>query len=152
MWPFTKHPPGTVRCSFCNKHQNDVRKLIAGPGVYICDECIALCNDIIAEELGEREEAQRNEEAGSGAALLGLSLACKAEGEPPGPLSLLRATSAARASCRGAGSRLALRCMLRRHPRRVGTGFEGLSVRPRAASPKSSPSSVSTGHRRTSLK
>src|SRR3989442_12631645 len=49
--------------------------------------------------------------------------------ESPGAL---RATSAARASCRGAGSRLPLRCMLRHHPRRVGTGFEGLSLRPRA--------------------
>ena len=83
MWPFAKHPPGTLRCSFCNKHQNDVRKLIAGPGVYICDECIALCNDIIAEELGEREEAQRNEEAGSGAALLDSPSHAKPRVSPP---------------------------------------------------------------------
>jgi len=69
MWPFTKHPPGTLRCSFCHKHQNDVRKLIAGPSVYICDECIALCNDIITEEFEEREEAERKEEAGRGASL-----------------------------------------------------------------------------------
>ncbi len=47
---------GVLRCSFCNKTQNEVKKLIAGPGVYICDECIELCNDIIAEEK-EREEA-----------------------------------------------------------------------------------------------
>jgi len=39
-------------CSFCGKSQRDVRKLIAGPTVYICDECIGLCNDIIAEEDG----------------------------------------------------------------------------------------------------
>jgi len=39
-----------LRCSFCNKDQNDVRKLIAGPTVFICDECIELCNDIIREE------------------------------------------------------------------------------------------------------
>ena len=40
-----------VRCSFCNKPQSQVRKLIAGPnGAYICDECIALCEDIIREE------------------------------------------------------------------------------------------------------
>jgi len=38
---------GTLKCSFCGKSQNDVRKLIAGPTVYICDECIELCNDII---------------------------------------------------------------------------------------------------------
>lgn len=41
---------GTLTCSFCGKTQKDVKKLIAGPGVYICDECIDLCNDIIAEE------------------------------------------------------------------------------------------------------
>jgi ATP-dependent Clp protease ATP-binding subunit ClpX len=46
---------GTVlRCSFCGKSQDEVRKLIAGPTVYICDECIALCNEIIAEEAEER--------------------------------------------------------------------------------------------------
>ena len=43
-------------CSFCGKSQKEVKKLIAGPTVYICDECIGLCNDIIAEE-DEREEA-----------------------------------------------------------------------------------------------
>lgn len=41
---------GSLQCSFCGKTQKDVKKLIAGPGVYICDECIDLCNDIIAEE------------------------------------------------------------------------------------------------------
>lgn len=41
---------GTLRCSFCGKGQKEVKKLIAGPGVYICDECIDLCNDIIVEE------------------------------------------------------------------------------------------------------
>ncbi|MBI2890934.1 MAG: ATP-dependent Clp protease ATP-binding subunit ClpX [Nitrospirae bacterium] len=45
---------GLLVCSFCGKSQNEVRKLIAGPTVYICDECIELCNDIIAE--GERED------------------------------------------------------------------------------------------------
>lgn len=45
---------GSLSCSFCGKTQKDVKKLIAGPGVYICDECIDLCNDIIAEEK-ERE-------------------------------------------------------------------------------------------------
>jgi len=47
---------GTLRCSFCGKGQKEVKKLIAGPGVYICDECIDLCNDIIDEEK-ERETA-----------------------------------------------------------------------------------------------
>lgn len=45
-----------LKCSFCNKTQNQVRKLIAGPGVYICDECIDLCNEIIDEELKEEKE------------------------------------------------------------------------------------------------
>ncbi len=38
-------------CSFCGKSQHEVKKLIAGPSVFICDECIALCNDIIRDEL-----------------------------------------------------------------------------------------------------
>ena len=50
------HHHGNLSCSFCGKGQREVRKLIAGPTVYICDECIKLCNDIIAEE-SEREEA-----------------------------------------------------------------------------------------------
>jgi ATP-dependent Clp protease ATP-binding subunit ClpX len=44
-----------LSCSFCGKSQKEVKKLIAGPTVYICDECIELCNDIIAEEYGEEE-------------------------------------------------------------------------------------------------
>ena len=43
-------------CSFCGKSQHEVRKLIAGPSVFICDECVELCNDIIREELDERTE------------------------------------------------------------------------------------------------
>mgnify|MGYP000178548166 CR=1 FL=1 len=42
-----------LKCSFCGKTQKQVKKLIAGPGVYICDECIELCNEIIVEELAE---------------------------------------------------------------------------------------------------
>ena len=49
---------GNLFCSFCGKNQDEVRKLIAGPSVYICDECIELCNDIIAEE-NEREAITR---------------------------------------------------------------------------------------------
>ncbi len=49
---------GNLFCSFCGKNQDEVRKLIAGPSVYICDECIELCNDIIAEE-NEREAISR---------------------------------------------------------------------------------------------
>ncbi|WP_321531024.1 ATP-dependent Clp protease ATP-binding subunit ClpX [uncultured Desulfuromonas sp.] len=46
---------GDLTCSFCGKSQDDVKKLIAGPSVYICDECIDLCQEIIAEELGAQE-------------------------------------------------------------------------------------------------
>lgn len=47
----TRKQDNTLRCSFCGRKQSDVRKLIAGPMVYICDECVGLCNEIIAEEL-----------------------------------------------------------------------------------------------------
>ncbi|EPR37598.1 ATP-dependent Clp protease ATP-binding subunit clpX [Desulfovibrio sp. X2] len=51
---------GDLRCSFCGKNQEDVQRLIAGPDVYICDECVSLCNEIIAQEsvTEEREEGQ----------------------------------------------------------------------------------------------
>jgi ATP-dependent Clp protease ATP-binding subunit ClpX len=51
------HGSGNLSCSFCGKSQKEVKKLIAGPTVYICNECIELCNDIIAEEV-EKEEPQ----------------------------------------------------------------------------------------------
>lgn len=52
----------TLHCSFCNKSQNEVRKLIAGPSVFICDECVDLCNDIIREEMeSSAKEAIRTE-------------------------------------------------------------------------------------------
>ena len=51
--PSPEGPPAL--CSFCGKSQDEVRKLIAGPTVYICDECIDLCNDIIAEECEQEE-------------------------------------------------------------------------------------------------
>ncbi len=58
--------PEVLRCSFCGKTQDEVKKLIAGPGVYICDECIRLCDEIIAEDdkenLGALEEAPKPEE------------------------------------------------------------------------------------------
>jgi len=68
-WAQTIHPPEAkvfmandsvtgdneklLYCSFCGKSQNEVRKLIAGPSVFICDECVDLCNDIIREEVQE---------------------------------------------------------------------------------------------------
>ena len=47
-------------CSFCGKSQHEVRKLIAGPSVFICDECVELCNDIIREELEDKGQAARS--------------------------------------------------------------------------------------------
>ncbi|WP_188206336.1 ATP-dependent protease ATP-binding subunit ClpX [Alkalibacillus aidingensis] len=47
---------GQLKCSFCGKTQDQVRKLVAGPGVYICDECIDLCTEIVEEELGTVEQ------------------------------------------------------------------------------------------------
>lgn len=47
-----------LHCSFCGKPQEQVRKLVAGPGVYICDECIELCSEIVVEELGGEEEIE----------------------------------------------------------------------------------------------
>ncbi|HLR67126.1 ATP-dependent protease ATP-binding subunit ClpX [Virgibacillus alimentarius] len=52
---------GQLKCSFCGKGQDQVRKLVAGPGVYICDECIDLCTEIVEEELGTEEETELKE-------------------------------------------------------------------------------------------
>ncbi|MCA9693849.1 MAG: AAA family ATPase, partial [Myxococcales bacterium] len=49
---------GNLSCSFCGKSQKEVKKLIAGPSVYICDECISLCNDILAEEVQKEERSE----------------------------------------------------------------------------------------------
>ena len=58
-----KNFDGEIRCSFCNKSQNQVKKLIAGPaGVYICDECVEICEDILEEELEEEEETVLQEQ------------------------------------------------------------------------------------------
>ena len=56
-----KHDEGKLLyCSFCGKSQHEVRKLIAGPSVFVCDECVELCNDIIREELEEKQERSRD--------------------------------------------------------------------------------------------
>lgn len=47
-----------LKCSFCGKSQKQVKKLIAGPGVYICDECVDLCNEIIEEEFAEKGDVR----------------------------------------------------------------------------------------------
>ena len=49
----------TLRCSFCNKTQDQVRKLIAGPGAYICDECIEICSDIMKDELANMTDISK---------------------------------------------------------------------------------------------
>ncbi len=54
----TPEGPETLKCNFCGKSQRHVKKLIAGPGVYICDECIELCNDIVEDELAEEAVAE----------------------------------------------------------------------------------------------
>ena len=48
-------------CSFCGKSQHEVRKLIAGPSVFICDECVDLCNDIIQEEIQESDDGESSD-------------------------------------------------------------------------------------------
>ena len=48
-------------CSFCGKSQHEVRKLIAGPSVFICDECVELCNDIIREEVSESGQTKQSD-------------------------------------------------------------------------------------------
>ena len=55
----TKDDGKLLYCSFCGKSQHEVRKLIAGPSVFVCDECVELCNDIIREELEEKQERTR---------------------------------------------------------------------------------------------
>ncbi|MBO1002626.1 ATP-dependent protease ATP-binding subunit ClpX [Pseudogracilibacillus auburnensis] len=52
---------GQLKCSFCGKDQDSVRKLVAGPGVYICDECIELCTEIVEEEIGMDEDVEVEE-------------------------------------------------------------------------------------------
>ena len=52
----------TLLCSFCGKNQTEVKKLIAGPSVFICDECVDLCNDIIVEENDVETDAIKDTE------------------------------------------------------------------------------------------
>lgn len=59
----TKSEDSRLRCSFCGKTQDQVKKLIAGPEVYICDECVELCNEILEEEFFESDEAEKTEAA-----------------------------------------------------------------------------------------
>ena len=45
-----------IKCSFCGKAQENVKKIVAGPGVYICDECISICKSIVDEDISDDEE------------------------------------------------------------------------------------------------
>ena len=61
-----KHDDSRLKCSFCGKTQDQVKKLIAGPEVYICDECVELCNEILDEEFFEgKEKESATKEKGS---------------------------------------------------------------------------------------
>jgi ClpX C4-type zinc finger len=60
--PKQDQPAPTLSCSFCGKSQREVRKLVAGPTVYICDECVKLCNDIIAEEIDKNGAEETRKE------------------------------------------------------------------------------------------
>ena len=55
----TKNSSKLLHCSFCGKNQNEVAKLIAGPSVFICDECVDLCNEIISDELEEKSSKSK---------------------------------------------------------------------------------------------
>ncbi len=57
----SKSKGNILRCSFCGKSQNDVKKIIAGPTVYICNECVELCNDIMEEEWGKEQDGDQEE-------------------------------------------------------------------------------------------
>ena len=54
-----------LKCSFCGKTQDQVKKLIAGPEVYICDECVELCNEILDEEFFEAKDKEGNSGEGN---------------------------------------------------------------------------------------
>ena len=83
-------PTELLGCSFCGKSQRQARKIIAGPGVYICDQCIDLCNRVLQEELGERPAGDLNAEVEAAAEVARAaidrlrSLAHRAEDPPDG--------------------------------------------------------------------
>jgi ClpX C4-type zinc finger len=73
----SKEDDNDLRCSFCGKNRNKVRKLIAGPKVYICEECIDLCNDIIAEEWEEDVKDKRPAGPSTPSRIQGAGLICE---------------------------------------------------------------------------
>jgi hypothetical protein len=86
-------PPPVLRCSFCNKDQNDVRKLIAGPTVFICDDCVEICNEIIADD--NRFEGTRVAEDGMAANVVPDAAAGRAVHGPGANLSSIPAVRCA---------------------------------------------------------
>ena len=60
-----KHDNSSIKCSFCGKYQDQVKKLIAGPDVYICDECVDLCNEILDEEFFDGKETTKETKEGN---------------------------------------------------------------------------------------
>ena len=78
-----------VSCSFCGKNQDEVRKLIAGPDVYICDECVDLCNDIIAAECEREAQQEAGVTAASASAPLVPASKCMVCGLPKEVTDLL---------------------------------------------------------------
>lgn len=62
--PKLQYTNSTLYCSFCGKSQYEIKKLIAGPTVFICDECVDVCKDIVAEDNAERELHKRLKESG----------------------------------------------------------------------------------------
>jgi len=84
LWGRTKEAgraDDIIRCSFCNKSQRDVRKIIAGPRVYICDECVEICNGVISEslepKLGEKPPATASQEGALPCAVCRIPLEAK---------------------------------------------------------------------------
>ena len=80
----------SLRCSFCNKSQRDVRKLISGPNVLICDECVDICLDIIAEDKVMEAETQ-DSEVGS-ALVQGPAVSCSFCGQRTVPVDIPKGT------------------------------------------------------------
>lgn len=75
--PETTRPEQDIlRCSFCNKSQDDVRKLIAGPAVFICDECVDVCKDMMTDDSGRASDAANVTKPQAQGATAGLAFPC----------------------------------------------------------------------------
>jgi hypothetical protein len=74
-----------VKCSFCGKSNKQVTKLIAGPGVYICNECVGLCGDILAEEISDEERRAEKNDVRKALAQLSREMGASILGKQPMP-------------------------------------------------------------------